>query len=197
MGLLTFEVLQIPPTVAVSDTRCMNKVCSLTANILQAGIQQLVRYEERFDMQDCVGINNVVCCATYLQGRTAELIKNIRRLIGHNCVSLLAFCKSSFPNCRMDFGADDSDVVLLRSRALRSGILQLHLSPACSSRSRSPRHIVDFRIQRKRVVSPLHVGEEFVACILTGRPSMQATLWRPFPLVFAGSRQRRDPGACG
>ena len=38
-------------------TRCMNKGCSLTANILQAGIQQLVRYEERFDMQDCVGID--------------------------------------------------------------------------------------------------------------------------------------------
>lgn len=133
--------------------------------------------------------------------RTAELIKNIRRLIGHKCFSLLASCKSSFPKCRMGFGADDADAdaVLPRSRALpaglRSGILQLHLSPACSSRSRSPRHIVDFRIQRKRVVSPLHVGEEFVACILTGRPSMQATLWRPFPLVFAGSRQRRDPVA--
>ena len=131
--------------------------------------------------------------------RTAELIKNIRQLTGCKCFSLLASCKSSFPKCRMGFGADDADAVLPRSRALpaglRSGILQLHLSPACSSRSRSPRHIVDFRIQRKRVVSPLHVGEEFVAYILTGRPSIQATLWRPFPLVFAESRQRRDPVA--
>lgn len=173
----------------------MNKGWNLTANILQAGIQQLVRYEERFDMQDCVGINNVVCCATYLQGRTAELIKNIRRLIGHNCVSLLAFCKSSFPNCRMDFGPDDSDVVLLRSRALRSGILQLHLSPACSSRSRSTHRGLPYPEEEGRVT--FTCGRRVVACILTGRPSMQATLWRPFPLVFAGSRQRRDPGACG
>jgi hypothetical protein len=35
----------------------MNKGWSLTVYILQAGIQRLVRYEQRFDMQDCVGMD--------------------------------------------------------------------------------------------------------------------------------------------
>jgi hypothetical protein len=38
-------------------TRCMNGAWMLTANILQAGMQQLVRYEQQFDMQDCVGMD--------------------------------------------------------------------------------------------------------------------------------------------
>jgi hypothetical protein len=121
--------------------------------------------------------------------RTAELIKNIRRLIGFKCYSPLASFKSSFPKCRTGFGADTSDAVRPHSRAPSCRIAQDQASCISALHAArgldSPRHIVDFLIQQHVHFT---IGE-LLACGRTSRGLHshrlpQATRWRHFALVL-------------